>query len=351
MEIKQEIITMLHMLPQPAFLARDGVVCHANAAAGAYLIRQDQPLEELLAEGMEDYATFTEGSVYLALRLGGQKIGTVVTALDGCHLFTLEQPTEQAQLQGMALAAQQIRGPLSAMIAASAEFMPDASAGHPESVGQFNCRMQQLLRRLGNMTDALHYANPEGGWMEYTELSVFLEEILEKTAEFAKQSGYTIRYELPREPVCTMADREKIERALLNMLSNTMKFAPKDSEILVQLTCKGNRQRLSVTGCGERLPGDIYTRFCRQPMLEDPRNGIGLGMVLIRATALSHGGAVFTDQPEEGRNRVTLSLPICRPEKIGFRMLITHLDYAGGYDHCLLELSDVLSPELYQNMM
>lgn len=351
MEIKQEIITMLHMLPQPAFLVRDGMVCYANAAAGVYLIWQDLPVAELLADGMEDYAAFSEGNLYLALRLGGSRVGTVVTELEGCHLFTLEQPTEQAQLQGMALAAQQMRGPLSAMMAASAEFMPDASAGHPESAAQFHCRMHQLLRRINNMSDALHYAQPESGWMEYTEMASFLEEILEKAGSLAEQGGYTIRYQLPREPVCTMADREKTERALLNMLSNAMKFAPRESEILVQLAHRGDRLCLSVTGFGERLSGDIYTRFCRQPMLEDPRNGIGLGMALIRGTALAHGGAVFTDQPEEGRNRVTLSLPIRRPEDPGLRTPIMHMDYAGGYDHCLLELSDVLPPGLYQNNM
>lgn len=351
MEIKQEIITMLHMLPQPAFLVRDGMVCHANAAAGVYLIREDLPIAELLAEGIEDYAAFSGGSVYLALQLGGIRVGTAVTELENYHLFTLEQPTEQAQLQGMALAAQQIRGSLSAMLAASAEFMPDASAANPESAGQFYWRVHQLLRRLDNMSDALHYAQPDGGWMEYTEMAGFLEEILEKAGSLAERGGYTIRYQLPRETICTMADREKIERALLNMLSNAMKFAPRESEILVQLNRRGNRLCLSVAGEGEHLSGDIYTRFCRQPMLEDPRNGIGLGMALIRATALAHGGAVFTDQPEEGQNRVTLSLPIRRPENPGLRTPIMHMDYAGGYDHCLLELSDVLPPELYQNMM
>ena len=164
----------------------------------------------------------------------------------------------------------------------------------------------------------------------------------------AEQSGYTIRYQLPAEPVCTVADREKVERALLNLLSNAMKYASGEGEILVQLARRGDRLCLSVTGSGERLPSDIYTRFCRQPMLENPRNSIGLGMVLIRAAALSHGGAVFTDQPEAGRNRVTLSLPIRRPENPGLRTPVLHMDYAGGYDHCLLELSDVLSPELYQ---
>ena len=349
MEIKQEIITMLHLLPQPAFLVRDGMICHTNAAAGVYLIREGTPVAELLAEGMEDYNAFTEGSVYLALLLGGSRVGTVVTELEEYRLFTLEQPAEQAQLQGMALAAQQMRGPLSAMIAASADFLPEASAGHPESAAQFQCRMHQLLRRLGNMSDAIHYAKPESGWMEYTEMASFLEEILEKAESLAKQGGYTIRYQLPREAVCTMADREKVERALLNMLSNAMKFTPRESEILVQLTSRGKRLCLSVTGSGERLSGDIYNRFCRQPMLEDPRNGIGLGMVLIRATALAHGGAVFTDQIDEGHNRVTLSLPVRRPDNPGLRTPIMHMDYAGGYDHCLLELSDVLPLELYQS--
>ena len=201
------------------------------------------------------------------------------------------------------------------------------------------------------MSDALHYAKPENGWMEYTEMVSFLEEILEKAAALAIRGGYTMHYRLPAETVCTMVDRTKIERALLNMLSNAMKFAPQKSDIFVELAKRGNRLCLSVTSGGERLSGDIYIRFCRQPILEDHRNGIGLGLVLIRATALAHGGAVFTDQPEAGHNRVTLSLPVRRPENAGLRSPILQMDYAGGFDHCLLELSDVLPPELYQHTM
>ena len=348
MEIKQEIITMLHMLPQPAFLVENGVVCHTNAAAGVYLISREQPIELLLADGMADYAAFSEGSLYLGLHLGGSTVGAAVTALDGCHLFTLEQPAEQAQLQGMALAAQQIRGPLSGMLAASETFLPTVSAQYEETVAQFQCRVHQLLRRLGNMSDALHYAKADGGFMEYTEVVGFVEEILEKAAALAAKAGFDIQYSLPREMVCTVLDREKVERSLLNMLSNAMKYAPQGGQIQVQLRVHGKRLYLSVIGNGEKIPGDVFTRFCRQPMLEDPSNGLGLGMVLIRSTALAHGGAVWIDQPKNGQNRITLSLPIRRMEEPGLRTPVLHLDYAGGYDHCLLELSDILPPEVYQ---
>ena len=148
-----------------------------------------------------------------------------------------------------------------------------------------------------------------------------------------------------------MADREKLERALLNMLSNAMKFASGVPEIQVELTTRGNRLCMSVTAEGRPLHGDIYARFCRRPALEDPLNSIGLGMVLVRSTAIAHEGAVLTDQPQPGKNRVTLCIPLRHPKDTALRSPVMRLDYAGGYDHCLLELSDVLPPAVYQTAM
>lgn len=346
MKIKQEIITMLQLLPQPAFLVLDGVIRYTNAAAGVYLIRENTPIAELIGDEMEDYATFSGGTLYLALQINGTHIGTCVTTLDGCQLFTLEQYTEQAQFQALALAAQKLRMPLGALLIATEQY----HGTHPEQVqaaAQLNRSLYQLQRIVSNMSDAEHFSHADSLHMEYWEIGNVLEEILEKAAAYLEKCGTRLRWELPNEKVDILMDRDRIERALLNLLANAIKFSDANSEVLVQLKKRNNRLSLSVTSECAPPNEDIFHRFQRMPTIENPKYGIGLGMVLVRSVAISHGGTVLTDRPDDRHSRVTLTLPIRQSRNASVHSPILRIDYAGERDHVLLELSDVLPTELY----
>jgi hypothetical protein len=81
--------------------------------------------------------------------------------------------------------------------------------------------------------------------------------------------------------------------------------------------------------------------------LEDARSGLGLGLALVRCAARVHQGTVLIDHPGNIGTRVTISFPISTSSIAMVRSNITRTDYAGGWDHGLLELSDVMPPELY----
>ena len=143
-----------------------------------------------------------------------------------------------------------------------------------------------------------------------------------------------------------MADPEQLERAVLNILSNAMKFTPENGSIQASLTRRGNLLRLSVqdTGDGidESIRAHLFHRYLRQLTLEDSRFGIGLGMVLIRSTAANHGGTVLIDRCQGKGTRITMTLAIRQSKDTLLRSPVSRIDYAGGHDHILLELSDCL---------
>ena len=347
MEIKQDLLTMLELLQQPAFLVQDGIICRTNIAAGVYLLQPGTPVETMIPEAKQEYATFTEGSLSLAVEVGGVRVGACVTCMEQFQLFTLEHPAEQVQLQAMALSAQHLRKQLAGYMSAVEQLVQQAIPEQAQLVAQIHHRSSQALRTIGNMSDAMYYAQPENAWTESTELCAFLEEILEKAAFYGKTAGIDLRWQLPNQPVYTMVDREKLERALLNMLANAMKYGG-SSDVQVLLAVHNDRVRLSVSGYGETaLSVDAFQRYMRKPMLDDARNGVGLGMVLIRGVAMAHGGAVLLDQPEPNRNRITLTLPLQKVNRSTLRTPVLDVDYAGEVDHVLLELSEVLPAEAY----
>ena len=78
------------------------------------------------------------------------------------------------------------------------------------------------------------------------------------------------------------------------------------------------------------------------------KNGIGLGLSIVRSCAYTHGGTVLTDLSDSNVFKITMSLNIrCVSDRTLRTPVQLPYDYAGSRDHTLLELSDVLSPDSY----
>jgi K+-sensing histidine kinase KdpD len=136
-----------------------------------------------------------------------------------------------------------------------------------------------------------------------------------------------------------------------NLLSNAVKFTPRGGYIDAKLTRRGTKLYLTVqdsgSGVDPKVRGNVYSRYLRQPGVEDGRFGIGLGMVLIRSAAAAHGGTVLMEHPEGLGARITMTMTI-RQSSGSLRSNILKVDYAGERDHGLIELAESLPSKLYE---
>lgn len=350
MDARKEIIAALELMQQPAFFVESGLITHQNTAAGKFLLDNGTKVASLIVAGGEEYEIFTAGQLHLTVELGGIASGCCITKVESGEIWMPTEATEQEQLQAIALAAQVLREPLSAAMSAADQLFP-ALADDPQSreqTAQINRRLFQMLRTIGNMSDAALYAEPQAGRMEYVEICEFIREILDKTGTLTADTGIHMEIDLPNEAIYTLADTEKLERAVYNLLSNAIKFSPAGSTVQVRLANTGKRLRFSVTNEGEHAShADYFTQFLRQPGLYDSRWGLGLGMVLVRTTAAIHGGTVLVDHTDASSSRITMTLALQQPKTPQLRSPILHIDYAGERDHGLIELADVLPPKCY----
>lgn len=340
---------MLELLLRPAFCVKGGKITTVNQAATAFLLCEGTDILPLIATGAEEYGAFHSGCLYLTLSVCGHILEATVLAMDDHHLFLLEQSTEREELQALALAARELRSPLSGMSAAVNRLVSNPDANQ-EQLAQFNRRLYQMMRTVSNMSDAINYCQDSSVPMEYVEVCSFLEELLGKTATLLQHLDIQLNYSLPGEPIYTMADQDKLERAVYNLLSNAIKHSSPGGTITVQLHHR-NRLYLSVTdngpGLDDAVKANVYARYLRTPSLADGTEGLGLGMVLVRATALLHGGTVLIDHPANKGTRVTMTMEIRHQKTAQVRTPMLHIDYAGERDHALQELADVLPAALY----
>ena len=346
MEKNKELRDWLNLLIRPGFYVEEGRITQVNAAAQGLLLEPGMDIAPLITSGLESYQNFQTGCLYVQLTLSGMAFHGCVTKDGSADVFILESDTGDTALQALSLAARELRSPLSAVMhgvqAMREENNPQAAA--------LNRGLYQLLRLVGNMSDAGR--TPGNARMETADLTAFFDELFEKTAVFAQAAGIRLEYQGLSKPLLCLADRELLERAVLNLLSNAFKFTPKGGTVRVTLFTGGTSLRLSVwdsgPGIAQEIQGNLFSRYLRQPGIEDSRFGLGLGMVLVRSAAAAHGGAVLIDQPEGWGTRVTITVALRREKAEVLRSPTMRIDYAGERDHALTELSDCLPVSLYK---
>ncbi len=354
MEYITDAMEMVDHMARPAFCVKEGTIVKVNPAAAARMIEPGTGIADLLQTGREEYADFSGGCLYLTLSIRGSAWGAAVSRKKDFDLFLLVQDENRPELQAMALAARELREPLASIMISAERLFPMADQENPvmrDHAARVNRGLFQMLRIISNMSDANRFASETDSRQEIRDICGIFREIVTKTKALAEQSGIQLEEHIHPEPVYGLVDGEKLERAAYNIISNALKFAPEDGVVTISLVRRGDKLCFSVhdngSGIAENLRSGIFSRYTREPGLEDGRFGIGLGLVLIRSTAALHGGTVLVDHPQGIGTRITMTMAIRSGSSTSLRSPFMRVDYAGEWDHTLLELSDILPADLY----
>jgi signal transduction histidine kinase len=108
------------------------------------------------------------------------------------------------------------------------------------------------------------------------------------------------RVEVPQAPVALNGDREKLERMVVNLAGNAVKYTPDGGEVLLSLTQHGGKAVIEVRDTGLGIPAQeldsLFRRFYRSSVAEQRAiQGTGLGLSIVKSIATLHGGTVSVD--------------------------------------------------------
>ncbi|MBC3463960.1 CheR family methyltransferase [Pseudomonas sp. RW10S2] len=139
-----------------------------------------------------------------------------------------------------------------------------------------------------------------------------------------EQHTCTVRLVLPADgaPVHVEADGTRLEQIIWNLLNNALKFSPAGTEIRVVLARRDSQAQLEVIDQGVGLTEDslesVFELFTQAaPQLSgNSREGLGIGLSLVRQLVEAHGGTVAAYSAGLGCGTTfTVSLPLCAPER------------------------------------
>ncbi len=202
----------------------------------------------------------------------------------------------------------------------------------------------QMLRLVGNLSAMSALVESDPFNLRAGDIVSFCRAIHERVEPLYSLRGVALRFSASCAARSISFDRSMLERALLNLLSNALKFTPRGGSVELRVVCTERSVRIAVsdTGCGiapDRLER-LFDRYLDTGRLDPHPHGLGVGLALCRRIAQGHGGLLTAESVEGEGSTFTISLPGDPPKN--FELRDRRVDYAGGFDHILMELSDAL---------
>ncbi|MAK83808.1 HAMP domain-containing sensor histidine kinase [Phenylobacterium sp.] len=133
----------------------------------------------------------------------------------------------------------------------------------------------------------------------------------------ADRAGVQLRGVLPREPLEIDADRRALKQIALNLVSNALKFTPRNGAVTVGLQAVGGLMELVVADTGMGMSPEDLARVGRPYEqagdAERRAAGTGLGLSLVRSFAELHGGEMILESAVGEGTTVTVRMPVLLP--------------------------------------
>ncbi len=132
----------------------------------------------------------------------------------------------------------------------------------------------------------------------------------------SKSKNITLTIESSNKELPVDADREKIVRAVNNILSNSIKYTPAGGKIVVKLQAEPGFARMEFINNGTPIPEDMLDKiFDKFERLDTSVEGHGLGLAIAKDIIELHNGKIWATSGQKISNCFTILAPLAQKEK------------------------------------
>jgi signal transduction histidine kinase len=281
------------------------------AVAGALLLSRRilEPLERL----REASAELSRGELSARASESGPRELQEVSASFNEMATNLEQLFD-ARRQLVAWASHDLRTPL-ASLRAMVEALEDGLA----SASEYLPAIREQLETLSVLVeDLFELARIDAGvlTLEFRDqpLGELISSCLRALDAEAKARNVQLEARVPADPAVRIAP-EKVERVLLNLLTNAVRHTPGDGAVSVVVQPNSDHVVVAVEDTGAGLTAGaaqrMFERFWRDDESRGSSSGgAGLGLAIAQGLVHAHGGRIWAENRSTGGARVAFTLPL-----------------------------------------
>src|SRR4051812_18687109 len=224
----------------------------------------------------------------------------------------------------LALTTHDLRSPLTVISGVINFFtsgrLGEMTAEQKNMVAMMERNTQNLIELVNDLLDA---SKLESGTMRLDAATIALRglvgELNQQLEPLAREKEIALEEDVPEDLPELRADRAKLRRVLVNLVSNALKFTPKGGRVKLGASREGGFVRVSVSDTGVGIPRedlhDIFDKYAQaRSRATRSEKGTGLGLYITRQLVELHGGKISV-QSEVGRGSTfSFTIPVAEGE-------------------------------------
>jgi two-component system sensor histidine kinase KdpD len=171
---------------------------------------------------------------------------------------------------------------------------------------------ESLDRLTGLVANLLDMSRLQAGALGMTPADVGLEEVVPRALDELGAAGRTVAVRLPDDLPAVRADPGLLDRVLVNLVGNALRYSPAGRPPEITGSRAGERVELRVVDHGPGIPAGKWAQVFRPFQRLGDRNthdGVGLGLALARGLAEAMGGTLRPAETAGGGLTMILALP------------------------------------------
>ena len=232
------------------------------------------------------------------------------------------QAHDRARMEFVSNVSHELRTPLTSMIYAVNNMLRGVVGPMPEKALNYLDRLQSDCQRLlATVNDILDLRQIENKTLILTKSVVPLGQVVREGAETlqvqADAKRIRLMFDLGERELFCWCDAQKVERVVLNIVGNAVKFTPVNGEITVALVQHPEKPKLAlltVSDTGMGIPPEVLPKVSQRYFrVGDHVSGSGLGLAISREIVDLHGGSMAFASPVPGTEcgtAVYVTLPL-----------------------------------------
>lgn len=207
----------------------------------------------------------------------------------------------------------------------------------------------RLLRLVNNLIDITKI---DAGFykveLENYDLISLLNDIVLSVQDYVRKQNLRIEFTSNVSNLIIACDPEKIERIMLNLISNAIKFTEDGGKITVEVNKNDTEAIITVEDTGIGISkdkiSDIFNRFIQvEKSLVRSQEGSGIGLSLVKSLVELHDGTISVDSELDKGSRFMFNIPIRLVDNENNPKKNLELRSAANVESLYIEFSDIYS--------